>query len=159
MQPDIAPGAAGRILGGVSEASEDLHTVVGHFLAQLGAVQLGHRNLPHAALAAVQKINSAIDQPAPGLYVRQVLCETVAPNLELADRLAERRAFQAILERVLDHTIHSRQRADRSGQPLPLEVLHDVVKAAVQFTEDVPARNAAFVEEKLSRIGAQIPDL
>src|SRR5262245_21568822 len=41
-QANIAPHAPDGIFRGVGEATHDLHAVVGHFLREVGSIELGH---------------------------------------------------------------------------------------------------------------------
>src|SRR5262249_1254811 len=71
----------------------------------------------------------------------------------------KRASLQAIAHRSLDHPIHSIQRPERRCQPLALEVLHDVVKPAIHFAEQVTLWNPALVEKQFRRVRRKQPDL
>src|ERR1039457_7223090 len=60
VEPNVAPGPADWIFGGVAETAEHLHAVVSDFLRELGSEQLGHGDFAHALLTAIHQIQRAI---------------------------------------------------------------------------------------------------
>src|SRR5438876_9490058 len=79
-EADVAPHATDRILGGIGEATHDLHAVVSNSLRQVRGIQLGHSNFLDGALAAVHQINCVVDEPASGFYGGEMLGEAVLPH-------------------------------------------------------------------------------
>ena len=69
------------------------------------------------------------------------------------DRPAERLALEGELERALERDLHRADGAERHQQPLPLEVGHDQVEAAVLLAEQVLLGHEHVVERDLRRVG------
>src|SRR4029453_9300712 len=80
----------------------------------------------------------------------------VPPDLERADRLAERLSLLAVIDRVLHRALHLVKRAERGGQSLALEIDHRVIKPPVQFAQQVTARDAAIVEEQFGGVRREV---
>ena len=63
----------------------NLEHAVGDLARQLAAVELGHADLLHGLLLAVEEIAGAVGEPAAGLQLGEELGQLVAPDLERAD--------------------------------------------------------------------------
>ena len=62
-------------------------------------------------------------------------------------------------DRPLERPAHGADRAERHHQPLPLEVGHDQLEAAVELAEQVLARDEDLVEGDLGGVGGAPPQL
>src|SRR5437879_1315345 len=87
-----------------------------------------------------------------------MLSEAMLPDLVFTDRASERGSLGTILQGVTKRFFGARERADRSRQPLALEILHHVIEAFVHFAENVALRDAALVEEQLGGVGGHVAD-
>src|SRR5215472_4468671 len=100
-----------------------------------------------------------IGQLASGFNRGEMFGEAMPPHLETPYGSSEGLALASVVDGVANALLHGSHSAQRSDESFALEVLHDVVKALVFLTEDVPRGNAALVEEEFGRVRGQVADL
>src|ERR671914_54940 len=142
----LVGAAADRAEAGVAHRTADLEIparqpesllrdlVGGPLREELG---LGH--LAQGVLAAGEEPQSVVGQAARGLELHRHLRDGVAIPHRLDDPL--------------QHALHRGDCAQRHDQPLPLEVGHDQVEAAVLLAEQVLLRHEHVAERQLGRVG------
>src|SRR5687768_4827460 len=119
----VAQSALGGEFSHVSVAPMDLDALVGDVEGEFARVELRHRDLSDRILARSIETQCAVGESAARFYPGSHLCEAVAPDLELAHRPVERRAFQRVgLGEVID-PLRTGRLAESHHQTFPREVL------------------------------------
>ena len=101
----------------------------------------------------VEEAKGVVGECAAGLGLGRHLGDLVADRLELADRAAEGFALEGVGDGDLDQALHRADRADRHQQPLPGEVGHDQLEAAVLLAQQVLDRHLDVGEGRLAGVG------
>src|SRR3954453_15028205 len=89
VQAHVAPHALDAVLLHVAPAAVDLDALVGALDRDAGGVELGHGDLAHRVLAALEPPGRDVHELARRLDLRRHLRELVPDDLELADLAAE----------------------------------------------------------------------
>lgn len=118
----------------------------------VGGPVLGHRGLLDGELLLVEQLDAPVDEDPGQLGLGGELGELEAGVLELADRLAERLAVAAVLDRVVEHALHRGSGDDGDREALLRQVLHQVDEAHALLAEEVGRRDADIVEAELRRV-------
>jgi hypothetical protein len=127
----VAKRALDPVFPHVPVAAMDLHALGGDLDHGPLGEQLRHRHLANRVVPVREQAQGVVGERPRRLDLRRHLGELVADRLEAADRPPERLALLRVVERHLEHPLHPPYRGQRHQQPLPCEVGHDQVEAAV----------------------------
>ena len=157
VPPPIGPSRASRAARSISYSTDvagaavDLQARVHHLERRPLRRELGDRHLAHRVLAGDVAAQRRVGDVAPGLDRDRDLGELVADRLKRRSP-SERLRSSANCERLLERHLHPADRAERHQQPLPLEVGHDQVEAAVLLAEQVLLGDEHVVEGDQRRV-------
>src|SRR5919106_2606936 len=147
---DLVAAAADRAQAGVAHRAADLLVPVGDPEGQLRHLERGAlgqelrlRHLAERVPAVGEEPQGVVGEAARRLVLHGDLRDRVAPAALPARRLGN--PFQ--------HPLHGGHRAQRHHQPLPLEVGHDQVEAAVLLAEQVLLGHEHVAERQLGGVG------
>src|SRR5919106_2289895 len=147
---DLVAAAADRAQAGVAHRAADLLVPVGDPEGQLRHLERGAlgqelrlRHLAERVPAVGEEPQGVVGEAARRLVLHGDLRDRVAPAALPARRLGN--PFQ--------HPLHGGHRAQRHHQPLPLEVGHDQVEAAVLLAEQVLLGHEHVAEGQFRSVG------
>ncbi len=113
-----------------------LQGLVGHAPRELAGVPLGHGDLADGILPGDQLSEGVVGEGAGGLEVARQIGEAMPPHLEPRHRPPEGLALARVGDPHLQDPLGARHRAQSHGQPLPLEVVHQVGEAPPLLAEE-----------------------
>ena len=101
----------------------------------------------------VEEAQRVVGHRLADLDLDRHLGDLVPDRLEAADRPPERLALLGVFDGDLEQALHPADRAERHQQPLPLEVGHDQVEAAVLLSQQVLGGDLDVGEAELAGVG------
>src|SRR5215469_3104301 len=113
----VSPESLRLELHRISVSAVNLHRLTGDAFGHLGAERFGQTSLVVAAFAGILLRCRVVTKLAPGLNFDRHVCELVANDLEVADRLAKLCALLGVFDRALKSGLRDSHRAGRGLHP------------------------------------------